>query len=93
MQGGMRGQGRDILYLTECYRLKDSDLVHFTDEETEAGPGERGLPELWAVAWGLQVRNWVGNLVNGDDAGDTTHSGLSLARSSHPVPAHPNICP
>lgn len=52
-KGRREEQGRDILYRTECYRLKDGDLVHLTDEEAEAGAGARGgLPTPWAVAWG-----------------------------------------
>lgn len=45
-KGRSAGQGREVVYLTECYRLGAFDLVHLT------GASERGgLSEL--DAWGI----------------------------------------
>ena len=88
-------QWRDILSLTECYRLKGGDLVHLTKKEAEAGTSERGgLTGLRARTQGT-LNEKLGGVTwqNGDNAGDTAHSSLSLARRKQsPVSAHPNIC-
>lgn len=52
-KGRSEEQWRDILSLTQGYRLKGGDLVRLTKKEAEAGTSKRrGLTGLRARPWG-----------------------------------------